>query len=127
MRQQKIKGLVVGEFPDGSEVVMRVRKTLCRGGKPFPGTKAFKPIGDGRTTCYCCGALLTDQVSFARGIGPVCIKKYGAWSDRAWIEPHVKAYQKYVRACDKSQVGAKNMRGWMEENNMPFPTDFEAI
>lgn len=40
-------------------------------------TQAVHELGKAAGNCAICGALLTDELSVARGVGPECIKKIG--------------------------------------------------
>ena len=46
--------------------------------------KAFKPKGDGITTCVCCGRKLTHPESVKDGMGPICsgkARRYGGYHE----------------------------------------------
>jgi hypothetical protein len=111
---------IIADFGDSFKI-FHIGKTLLKGGRVWPGTKAWKPVGDGRTTCIYCGKLLTDELSFARGVGPECIKKYGPWEERAWIETYTKAYKKYVRKTEKNNQQVMKMLAWMESEKIEIP------
>jgi hypothetical protein len=107
---------------DGTEKIVLRNKHI------WPGTKCWKPLGDGITRCWYCGKLLTDEVSFARGVGPCCIKKYGPMQGRAWLEEHVKLYKKFVRKQEK--LGVKvidRMYEWLRATGVKLPTFEEAV
>jgi hypothetical protein len=82
----------------------------------LPGYKPFKPKGDGITTCYWCGKLLTDQLSFARGVGPECIKEHGCMPGREWIEEFAKPFKVYQAACKRANRQIKSFKEWHEKH-----------
>ena len=108
-------------WPDGTGKVIKIIKTLIKDGKIWPESAAWKPIGDGITRCIYCGKKLTDELSFARGVGPECIKKYGPWPERAWIEPHVKSFNKFNRKLAKENKAPFRMVQWMELVGIEIP------
>ena len=57
---------------------------LVENGKITPACKAFKPKGDGITTCVCCGRKLTHPESVKDGMGPICsgkARRYGGYHE----------------------------------------------
>ena len=101
-----------------------VETPVLRHWKIHPHTAAWKPIGDGITRCIYCGKKLTDELSFARGVGPECIKKYGPWPERAWLETHVKAFNKFNRKQMKENKMPLRMVQWMELTGIEIPKTF---
>jgi hypothetical protein len=59
-------------------------RILIENGKITPACKAFKPKGDGITTCVCCGRKLTHPESVKDGMGPICsgkARRYGGYHE----------------------------------------------
>ena len=108
-------------WSDGQMEIAHVTKTLMKDGKIWPESAAWKPIGDGITRCIYCGKKLTDELSFARGVGPECIKKYGPWPERAWIEAHTKAFSAFNRKLAKVNKPPFRMVQWMELIGIEIP------
>ena len=86
-------------------------RVLFKNGHCMPGTKAFKPKGDGIITCYYCGRTLDNSLSQARGIGPICIKEYGPMEGREWIEGFADDYNDY-REDERTVL---SFMRWLEE------------
>lgn len=98
---------------------LNVKRVLVKDGKVvegLPGYKPFKPMGDGITTCYWCGKMLTDELSFARGVGPECIKNRGCMLGREWIEAFAKPFKVYQSAQKRASKPIKSFKEWHEKH-----------
>lgn len=95
---------------------IKILRVLVKNGHVMPGLPGFKPKGDGITTCYFCGKLLTDQLSFARGVGPECIKVWGPMPGREWIEEFAKAFKAYQSAQKRANKPIKSFKEWHEKH-----------
>lgn len=87
-------------------------RVFVKNGRVMPGFPGFKPKGDGITTCYCCGKLLTDPLSFARGVGPECIVEWGPMPGREWIEEFAKAFKAYQSAQKRCNQPIDTFKRW---------------
>ena len=98
---------------------INVIRVLIKDGQVMPGLPGYKPPvhkGDGITTCYWCGKLLTDELSFARGVGPECIKEHGCMPEREWIEPFAKPFKAYQSAQKRAGRPIKSFKEWHQKH-----------
>lgn len=91
-------------------VVVRV---LIKNGRVAPGLPGFKPMGNGKTHCIICGKPLTDELSFARGVGPECIKEWGPYPGREWIEKYAKSFKRYLGQQKRRNQQPVNFETWL--------------
>jgi len=98
---------------------IKILRVLIKDGQVMPGLPGYVPPkhkGDGITTCYWCGALLTDELSFARGVGPECIKTHGCMPGREWIEEFAKPFKAYQSAQKRAGKPIKSFKEWHEKH-----------
>jgi hypothetical protein len=108
---------VVGQYSNGIVRGIHVIKTIIWHGRIAPNTAAFKLKGDGINTCYICGKDLPDPLSSARNIGPECIKIWGPWPGREFVEDHVKAFKAYQRKAKKEGQIVAKFDEWLKINS----------
>lgn len=75
--------------------------------------KKLSHRGNGITTCWHCGRKLTDELSFARGVGPVCFNEYGPIAGRASVEKFAKLYKRYQRSQIRLNKKVLSLDKWM--------------
>ena len=98
---------------------IKILRVLVKNGRVMPGLPGYVPPkhkGDGITTCYWCGKLLTDELSFARGVGPECIENHGCMPGREWIEEFAKPFKAYQSAQKRVNRPIMSFKDWHEKH-----------
>jgi len=98
---------------DGKDLI--VKRILVKHGRVMPGLPGFVPLGNGKTHCFCCGKALTDELSFARGVGPECIKEWGPYPGREWVEKHAKAFKRYLGQQKRKNLQPVSFDKWLDQ------------
>ncbi len=101
--------------PDGKAI------EVLSNGRITPSASLWKPLGDGVTSCYFCGRKLTDEVSYARGVGPECIKNHGCMPGREWLEQHIKEYRALCRKHERAGTTVPKMTDWLAQIGIAIP------
>jgi hypothetical protein len=96
------------------EFGLKIIRVLVKDGRVMPGLPGYTPKGDGVTTCYFCGRLLTDELSFARGVGPECIERWGPMPGREWVEQYVKEFKAYQALQKRKNKPIKAFEKWLD-------------
>jgi len=98
---------------DGKDLV--IKRIFIKNGKVVPGLPGFIPVGNGKTHCFYCGKALTDELSFARGIGPECIKEWGPYPGRGWIEKYAKSFKRYLGQQKRNNQQPVSFDTWLKQ------------
>lgn len=88
-------------------------RVFIKNGRVMPGFPGFKALGNGKTHCIYCGKQLTDELSFARGVGPECIKEWGPYPGKEWIEQHAKKFRSYLNKQKKLNLQPISFDKWL--------------
>lgn len=97
---------------------LHIKRVFIKNSQVMPGLPGFKPKGDGKTTCYFCGKMLTDELSFARGVGPECAKTRGSMPTKEWIEEYAKAFKKYQFTQKRKNLPIASFHKWLSEQDI---------
>lgn len=88
-------------------------RVFIKNGRVMPGFPGFKALGNGKTHCIYCGKQLTDELSFARGVGPECIKEWGPYPGKEWIEQRAKKFRSYLNKQKKLNLQPTSFNEWL--------------
>lgn len=94
--------VIAGKFHAGHGVTAEdTEKLLKIAANPLEAAKAY-----GKLTgkCSCCGRQLTDHVSIALGIGPICAEKWGFMGSDAMPSDEAKTIRKEGRAAQRKII-----------------------
>lgn len=105
----------IDETGNSTFKILKIKRTFIRGGRVMPGVSGFVARGDGITTCVMCGKQLTDELSFARTIGPECIKKYGSMPEKEYVEKYAKEFKRYQNKQIKKGNDVLSFGKWLYE------------
>jgi hypothetical protein len=96
-----------------------IKRVLVKNGRVMPGLPGFVSKGNGTTYCLYCGKPLTDELSFARKIGPECIKVFGPVPGLEWIEGYSAAFKQYQNSQKRLNRQTQPFKVWLDERNKP--------